>query len=84
MKPQPLTDAQKAAHKQRVNDKTFALRVRFLAEWSLAILLFLGALALVGFGAFYAWTLVQAKDRANHIEQKIQDKINETQRDSEQ
>ena len=83
MKLNPLTDVQKAVFKQRVNDKTFPLRVRFFAEWSLSILFCLGVLALVGFGAFYAWTLVQAKDSADHIEQKIQDKIKETQRDLE-
>ena len=84
MKPKPLTDAQKAAYKQHVKDKTQALRIRFFAEWSLKVLFCLGLLALVGYGGFYAWTLVQAKDRAGLIEQKIQDKIKETQRNLEQ
>ena len=84
MKPKPLSEAQKAAYKQHLKDKTFPLRVRFFAEWTLKTLLCLGALALVGYGGFSLWSLVYAKGRADHIEQKIQDKIQETQRDSEQ
>jgi hypothetical protein len=83
-KPKQLTEAQKAAYKQHVKDKTLPLRVRFFAEWSLKILFCLGVLALVGYGGFYLWSLVYVKDRADRIEQKMQDKIKETQRDFEQ
>jgi hypothetical protein len=81
-KPKPLTEAQKAAYKQHLKDKTFPLRVRFFAEWSLKILFCLGVLALIGYGGFYLWSLVYAKGRADRIEQKIQEKIEETERDS--
>lgn len=84
LKPRPLTDAQKAAYKQHVKAKTLPLRIRFFAEWSLKILLCLGILALIGYGGVYLWSLVYVKDRADGFEQKIQDKIKETERDSEQ
>lgn len=84
MKHKPLSPEEKAAAKQLVKDKTFPLRVRFFAEWSLKILLCLGVVALLGYGGFYLWSLVYVKDRADHIEQRMQDKIEETRRDMEQ
>ena len=84
MKPKPLTDAQKAAYKQHVKAKTLPLRIRFFAEVILKILLCLGVVALVGYGGVYLWSLTYVKDRADGFEQKIQEKIKESQRDSEQ
>lgn len=84
MKPKPLTDAQKAAYQQHVRAKTLPLRIRFFAELSLKILFCLGVVALVGYGGIYLWSLMYVKDRADHMEQRIQDKIKETEKDSEQ
>ncbi|MBA3699677.1 MAG: hypothetical protein H0W78_12590 [Planctomycetes bacterium] len=82
--PTPLTDAQKAAYQRHLKDKTFPLRVRFFAEVSLKILLCLGVLALLGYGGFSLWSLMHVKDKAGHIEQRIQQHIKDTQRESEQ
>jgi hypothetical protein len=82
MKHTPLSTEEKAAARQLVKDKTLPLRTRFFAELSLKILFWLGVVALVGYGGFYLWSLMYAKDKANRIEQKMQERIREIQRDS--
>lgn len=82
--PTPLSDAQKAAYRQHVKDKTLPLRMRYAAEWFLKILFALGVLALIAYGGVWLWSLMYAKDRAGHIEQRIQEHIKETQLQSEQ
>jgi hypothetical protein len=81
MKPKPLTNEQKAAYQQHVRDKTRPLRIRFFSEWLLTVLLGVGVLALIGYGGVYAWSLVYAKDKADHLEQRIQEHIRDSQRD---
>ena len=83
MKQKPLTNSEKAAYRQLVKDKSLPLRIRYFSEWLLKILLCLGILALIVYGIFSVWILLCAKGKADRIEQKIQDKITETQRESE-
>jgi hypothetical protein len=82
MKHKQLSIEEKAAARQLVKDKTRPLRIRFFAESSLKILFWLGVVALVGYGGFYLWSLVYVKSNADRIEQKIQNRIMEIQRDS--
>lgn len=80
----PLSDEEKAAYARHVKDKTRPLRTRFFAEACLKVLFALGVTALAGYGGFSLWSLVYAKDKADQIEQKMQEKVRETQRDLEQ
>lgn len=84
MKHKPLSPEEKAAAKQLVKDKTLPLRIRFFSEWFLTILLGLGVLTLIGYGGVYVWSLLYVKEKADGIEQRLQDHIKETQRDAEQ
>jgi predicted cation transporter len=83
MKQKPLADSEKAAYRQLVKDKSLPLRIRYFSERLLKIFLYLGILTLTVYGLLFVWLLVYAKEKADRIEQKIQDKIIETQRESE-
>lgn len=83
MNKKPFADSQKAAYRQLIKDKSLPLRARYFSEWLLKILLCLGVLALIVYGIFSVWILVYAKSKADRIQQKIQDRIIETQRESE-
>jgi hypothetical protein len=84
MPPKPLSEEQKEAYKRHVRDKTAPLRLRFFSESLMTVLLWIGVLALAGYGGFYAWSLMRAQASAQNLEQKLQEKIKETQRDMQQ
>lgn len=83
MQRKPMSAEDRAAHLQRVKDKTLPLRIRFFAESFLKVLLGLGVAALLAYGGFSLWSLMYAKDRADRVEERLQEKVRETQQDLE-